>query len=101
MYVSNNWDRLYEAGAGTVHKVAPVDQSLNATILEVRSRPKDPEGEAYQYDDECYIIFQVGDRFFKKTGTESSYDEERYWDGPVVEVFGTTKTVTVFVPTKV
>lgn len=98
MYVANDWDKLFQGGVGTTHKVVPVATGTDAVILEVHGRPKDQYGEAMQGDEECYIIFQVGDRFFKKTGYEDSYDEERTWNGPVVEVFGTTKTVTVFVP---
>jgi hypothetical protein len=98
MYVSNNWQKMFDAGLGTSHKVIPVNLGTDATVVEVKKRETDHYGEYYQGDDEVYIIFQVGDRFFKKTGTMDSYDEDFSWDGPVVEVFGSTKTVTVFVP---
>ena len=101
MYLSDNWNQMFEEGAGSKHEVVPVTTGNEAEVLEVSGRPRDKYGEAYQDDDECYIIFRVGDRFFKKTGYESSYgDEERSWNGPVTEVFGETKTVTVFVPKK-
>jgi hypothetical protein len=90
---------MFDAGLGTSHKVIPVATGTDATVVEVKKRAYDERyGEYFQGDDEVYIIFQVGNRFFKKTGTMDSYDENFSWDGPVVEVFGTTKTVTVFVP---
>ena len=99
MYVANNWQKLFDGGLGATHKVAPVATGTDATVVEIHTRAWDERYSEYvQGDDEVYIIFQVGDRFFKKTGTMSSYDEVFSWDGPVVEVFGTTKTVTVFVP---
>lgn len=99
MYLSNNWHKMFEAGLGSSHKVIPVATGTDATVVEVKTRAYDERyGEYLQGDDEVYVIFQVGDKFFKKTGTMSSYDEVFSWDGPVVEVFGTTKTVTVFVP---
>jgi hypothetical protein len=98
MYTTDNWNRLFRGGVGSTHKVVPLAQGTEATVLEVHERPSDNYGEYFQGDDEVYIIFQVGDRFFKKTGRMDSYDEILTWDGPVTEVFGTTKTVTVFVP---
>lgn len=99
MYLSNNWNDMFDSGAGSKHKVVPSNVSDEAEVLEVKGRYRDPYGEALQGDEECYIIFRVGERFFKKTGWESSYgDEDRHWDGPVTEVFGSTKTITVFVP---
>jgi len=99
MYVMNNWQRMFDGGVGTTHKVVPVATGTDATVVEVKTRTVDTRyGEYLQGDDEVYVIFQVGDKFFKKTGTMDSYDENFSWDGPVVEVFGTTKTVTVFVP---
>lgn len=99
MYVSNNWQAMFDGGLGSAHKVVPVAQGTDATVVEVKTRAIDSRyGEYVQGDDEVYIIFKVGDRFFKKTGTMDSYDENFSWDGPVTEVYGTTKTVTVFVP---
>jgi hypothetical protein len=99
MYASDDWNAMFDAGLGSTHKVVPLAQGTEAKVVEVRNRPKDGYYDEYlQGDDEIYVIFQVGDRFFKKTGTLSSYDEIRTWDGPVTEVFGTTKQVTVFVP---
>jgi len=97
MYVSNNWTEMFEGGIGSKHSVAPLDNTVEATVVEIKGRERDPfNGEGYQGYDECYIIFQVGDRFFMKTGSESSYEEEFDWDGPVTEVFGEAKTVTIF-----
>lgn len=96
MYVSNNWTEMFEAGIGSKHSVAPLDNTVEATVVDVKGRLRDPHGEAFEGDDECHIVFQVGDRFFMKTGSESSYEEEFDWDGPITEVFGETKTVTIF-----
>lgn len=99
MYVANDWDKMFDAGVGSTHNVSPLSNTVQAKVVEVHSRNRDPYGEAYQDDDEPYIIFEVDGRFFKKTGYESSYSEDdRSWEGDVTEVFGTTKTVTVFVP---
>lgn len=100
MYVSNDWDELFDGGVGSTHKVTPLSTTVDCEVLEIHARPRDRWGEAEQGEDECYIIFRVGDRFFKKTGFESSYDEDRSWNGDVTEVFGSTKTITIFEPRK-
>jgi hypothetical protein len=98
MYASDNWDAMFTRGLGSQHKVVPLAQGTEAIVVERHERPTDGYGDYLQSDDEIYVIFQVGDRFFKKTGRMDSYDEIRTWDGPVTEVFGETKQVTVFVP---
>lgn len=99
MYLSNNWQKLYDSGLGSTHDVVPQATGTKATVVEVKSRAyNEGYGEYVQGDDEVYVIFQVEDRFFKKTGSMSSYDEVYAWDGPVTEVFGHTKSITVFVP---
>jgi hypothetical protein len=47
------------------------------------------------YEGQMWMVFQIGDQFFRKMGTVSSYGAEQ-WDGPFREVFGKLKTVTVF-----
>jgi hypothetical protein len=98
MYTTDNWDAMFRSGLGSKHNVVPLAQGTEATVVEVHNRPTDGYGDYLQSEDEIYVIFQVGNRFFKKTGRMDSYDEIRSWDGPVTEVFGTTKTVIVFVP---
>lgn len=92
MYVANDWDNLFE---GRNIKVSPVEESRTAEFVEAKGRETDSYGEYYQGDDEIYVIFKVGDRYFKKFGYQSSYGG-RTWDGGVIEVFPETKTVTVF-----
>jgi hypothetical protein len=44
---------------------------------------------------EAFLVFKVGDFFFKKTGTGDSYGEVR-WDGDFGPVEMKSKTVTVY-----
>jgi hypothetical protein len=105
MFVSEFWNDMFKAGPGEA-KFEVVDSYgdvYEATVIDVHRRARDPWGEAFQGEEECYIIFQTDDgRFFKKTGYESSYDENDIdWDDEyyvVREVFGEVKTVTTFVP---
>jgi hypothetical protein len=96
MYVANNWETLFSARLGTKHKVYPTYDPQEAEVV-VRQGATD-EGDGGTYG-ECYLVFKVTDsdgneRFFKKTGYETSYgDDERVWDGEVIEVFPKTKVV--------
>lgn len=47
------------------------------------------------WEGDMWMTFRVGDRFFRKMGSISSYGNES-WDGPFREVFQTEKVVTVF-----
>lgn len=47
------------------------------------------------WEGDMWVTFRVGNRFFRKMGTISSYGHEK-WDGPFREVFATEKVVTVF-----
>lgn len=99
MYLTNNWQELFDGGLGSTHDVVPQATGTTAKVVEVKSRAfNEGYGEYVQGDDEVHVIFEVDGRFFKKTGTMDSYDEKFSWDGPVTEVYGHTKTVTVFVP---
>lgn len=98
MYATNDWDELFRGGLGYVADVYPLVNPGQATVVEIHERATDGYGEPLQGEDEIYIIFEVDGRFFKKTGSQGSYDENRSWDGSVREVFGSTKTITVFVP---
>lgn len=99
MYASNDWDAMFTEGIGSTHEVVPLAKGTDAKVLEVRNRPVHPEypDEYIQSDDKIWVIFEVDGRFFKKEGTMDSYDEIRTWNGPVTEVFGEKKTITVFV----
>lgn len=93
MYSSTAWSRL--AGGRSV-KVSPLGDPVDAEFVQFIDRKVDPQyGEYYQDDREMSVIFKVGDRYFKKFGEKSSYGDES-WDGEVVEVFPTTKTIQVF-----
>lgn len=99
MYTSDNWDRLFEYDKGTV---VPTSVKLDAIVVDKGNRPTDHYGEYMQGEDECWMIFKViepsgKERFFKKTGTQSSYGDERDWSwGTTTEVFPKTKTITVW-----
>lgn len=96
MYASNDWDSLSWRGEGKTFKVNELGPEQTAVCVEFNSRPVDHYDEPIQGEDECSIIFKVGDRYFKKTGHQSSYDEVYAWTGPVVEVFPEEKTVLTF-----
>lgn len=98
MYTSDNWDYLFERGSGTV---VPTSVKLDAVVVEKEDRPRDHYGDYMQDENECWMIFKVvengKERFFKKTGTQSSYGDERDWSwGTTTEVFPKTKTITVW-----
>ena len=93
MYASNNWDHL---SAGRSIQVAPLNETVQAEYVSFKDRDKDSYGDYYQGDDTVYVIFKVGDRFFKKIGYKSSYSEQMTWDGECIEVFPKTKTIQVF-----
>ena len=90
MYVANNWEALFRSARGIKHTVYPTNDPYEAEVV-VRQEATD-EGDGGTYG-EVYLVFKVTDndgkdRFFKKTGYETSYgDDERVWDGEVVEVF--------------
>ena len=44
-----------------------------------------------------WVVFKVGEQVFRKTGYYRSHDGE-YWDGPLVEVVPSEKTVIVWEP---
>lgn len=71
----------------TIHKVE---------VFKSSDTVKDHYGEYPQgWEGKMWITFRVGDRFFRKMGSISSYGDEN-WDGRFQEVFATEKTVTVF-----
>ena len=101
MFETNNWDDMVFDGVGSKHAVRPVaPTSTEATVVEVVRRERDSYGEGYEGDSgNCYVIFQVGDRFFKRAFYESSYsDADISWWDDVVEVFGEVVVTTAFRP---
>jgi hypothetical protein len=99
MYTAKNWDLFVLNGVGSKHEVEPVPTTgFTATVVDLRRRERDEDGEGYEGGDpNCYVIFQVGDRFFRRYFSESSFDEnELWWYKDVEEVFGEVKTTTTF-----
>lgn len=94
MFVSNEWDRAAE---GRTIYVAPLDEAVLADVVHFKDRETDSYGDYLQGEDEVYIIFKVGDRFYKKIGHKSSYGYGTTWTGPVTEVIPQEKTVTEYV----
>lgn len=96
MYTAKNayvWENL---AAGRPVEVFPVaTEPVTAEFVQFKDREKDHYGDYLQDDREMFVIFKVGDRYFKKYGDKSSYGDEA-WDGECVEVFPTTKTIQVF-----
>jgi hypothetical protein len=100
LYTTENWDSMVDNGVGSTHTVKPISMTEDtATVVFIKRRDRDRYGEAYEGDNECFLIFQVGNRFFKQKFGESSYhdDEFYFYDAPE-EVFGEVKTVITFVP---
>jgi hypothetical protein len=100
-YTTNDWEAMVFGGVGSTHKVKPLPVTEDtATVVELRRRERDRYGEGFEGDGGCYVIFQVGNRFFKKKFWESSYSENdvNFYNDEVEEVFGEVKTVTTFIP---
>lgn len=100
MYTTKNWDALVFGGVGSKHEVKPeAVVGTEATVVEVVRRARDSYGEGYEGDSGGYVIFQVGDRFFRRNFSESSFDEsELFWWADVEEVFGEVETTIAFRP---
>lgn len=96
MYVADSWSDLWNDKRG---QVRPTAEPTTAEVVYQRFRETDSYGEYLQGDDEIYMIFKVqtpeGEKHFKKFGYQSSYGDMG-WDGPVVEVYPKTKTITVW-----
>lgn len=96
-----DWNAAYYKGVGTTIDIRPVAVVADeATVVEVVNRESDSFGEYYEGDGEISLVFRVGDRYFRKTGYQSSYGEDRSWDGEIVEVFPETRTITAFKTSK-
>lgn len=90
-----DWQDLAELG---VPRTVTVDGlPINKVELYKQSDNMDAYyGEYPQgWEGDMWATFRVGDRFFRKMGSISSYGNES-WNGPFREVFAVTKTVTVF-----
>lgn len=96
MYVAQDWSELDYAKPGKKFKVSELGPEVDAELVERADRPKDHYGEPIQGEDEAYLIFKVGDRYFKKSGYQNSYGDETTWNGRVTEVFAEEKTVLEF-----
>jgi hypothetical protein len=96
MYVAQDWESLRPASVGRKFKVNELGPTVDAELIEFNTRPLDYSGEPIQGEDECSLIFRVGDRYFRKTGYQSSYYEEFKWNGDVTEVFPEEKVVMTF-----
>lgn len=94
MYAANSWDELWEKGKTLV---TPLTDTTTAVLVSKTERETDSYGDFIQGEGEVSMVFQVGDRFFKKTGYQGSYDDERSWDGGVSEVFPVERTVVTYV----
>lgn len=89
------WDSLAEYGAYNLRvdgmEIHKVEFYRASDTLDRDYYGEYPQG----WEGDMWATFRVGDRFFRKMGTISSYGEEK-WDGPFREVFATEKVVTVF-----
>lgn len=101
MYTSKNWDLMVFNGVGSKHTVEPLPTTGSvATVVDLKRRERDEDGEGYESDrNRGYVVFQVGDRFFKRSFGESSFNQnELYWWGDIEEVFGEVTTTIAFKP---
>lgn len=101
MYETKNWDALVLNGVGSKHEMKPIPVTGDtATVIEIRRRDRDEDGEGYEGDNgNSYVIFQVGDRFFKRAFSEGSFSEyDLYWWADVEEVYGEVETTIKFRP---
>lgn len=101
MFETKNWDAMVLQGVGSKHEVKPLPiTSHEATVVEIRRRDRDEDGEGFEGDGgNCYVIFQVGDRFFKRAFSEGSFSEyDLYWWADVEEVYGEVVTTIAFRP---
>ncbi len=87
------WWYIAEYGTYATVDGIPVEK---VEVFKSSDNMEDHYGEYPQgWEGQMWITFRVGNRFFRKLGTISSYGEET-WGGRFVEVFKTEKTVTVF-----
>lgn len=88
------WYDLAEYGAGNL-RVDGMDIN-KVEVYKQSDNMEDYYGEYPQgWEGDMWVTFRVGNRFFRKMGSISSYGNES-WDGPFREVFATEKVVTVF-----
>lgn len=101
MYETKNWDALVLQGVGSKHEMTPTPVKADtATVVDIARRARDDDGEGFEGEGgNCYVIFQVGDRFFKRTFNEGSFSEyDLYWWSDVEEVYGEVETTIKFRP---
>lgn len=99
MFASSDWTKLLE---GRSIQVAPLTQTVTAEFVHFQDRKTD-DGSGYDGDNyiegesECYVIFKVGEKYYKKCGYKSSYGyNEIDWNGPCTEVEPIIKTIQVW-----
>lgn len=93
MFVSSNWDILFN---GSSAEVSSLSEKLEAKFVANKNRERDSFGDYEEGGNtEIWVIFEVNGKYYKKFGYQSSYGG-REWDGGVVEVTPTTKTITVW-----
>lgn len=91
MYTNVDWEGLRYG------RVVRNDEGNVISFVEFNGRERDSYGEAYEGEGECFLIFSDGDKFYKKHGYESSYENDVDWSwGAVNEVKPKTVIKTVF-----
>jgi hypothetical protein len=93
MATDKGWWYISEYGVSAEVDGIPIQK---VEVFKSSDEVQDYYGEYPQgWEGKMWITFRVGNRFFRKMGTISSYGDEK-WDGRFQEVFATEKTVTVF-----
>lgn len=88
-YGNEDWYTWSRQAIGT-----PVDIDSSTTVVLVDKKVDTVEDQGND-NQKVYLVFAVGDRFFRKDGRGDSYGDVN-WDGVFKEVFKTTETVVVF-----
>jgi hypothetical protein len=93
-----SWDAWFECGEGWTDK----NEGVPIEVVQVQKadRPYDDSGywdSGYPqgYEGEAFIVFRVGENYFKKLGVCDSYGNLD-WNGKFKQVSATSKVVTVY-----
>ena len=89
-----DWDELYEGGVGSQHLVELYTESTPIEVMDVTIPEVDSYGYSYEEGGISLVFKNLNtEKFYKKSGYQSSYSDVRHWDGALVEVFPKTRIV--------
>lgn len=111
-WVAGDWSQFEDHGRSAYYPTHPLGKTyqipgIDAPVTLVARKTKYDSGEInadnYYFSDglpqgttfKTFLVFQIGDLFFKKTGTGDSYGEVS-WDGEFLPTQKVTKTIETF-----